>query len=212
LQADAALHVITPAGLFCRSFAIGTGLCEFGEILLRVLDPFLIPPVLVYVPFNARIPFMPWDLVVEATPESTGVASHNRGFRSFVVYLSRVTCRVLAVDVIPLYTHRFFYQEKIILGERRRVRPQSDIVMIQELFAITCGTSNALYRTFPHYLALHGFPHAVDADLTLVGACSSRRLEWEEFGFITANRTRFVRLCWSGLDVGLRRDYRGSRA
>ena len=81
LQAEAALHVITPTGLLCWSFAIRTGLCELGEILLGALDRVFISPFLVFVPFSTRIPFMPRDLVIEATPESTGVASHNRGFR-----------------------------------------------------------------------------------------------------------------------------------
>ena len=68
LQTEAALHVITPTGFLCWSFAIGTGLCELGEILLGALDRFFISPFLVFVPFSARIPFMPRDLVVEATP------------------------------------------------------------------------------------------------------------------------------------------------
>ena len=138
LQAKTALHVITPTGLLRWSFTIGTGLCEPGEILLGALDRFFVSPFLVFVPFSARIPFMPWDLVVEATPESTGIASHNRGFRykairqelhkfpgirptSFVVYLSRTTRGILAVHVIPLDAHCLLDQEIIILGERLRI-------------------------------------------------------------------------------------------
>jgi len=81
LQALATFHVITPTGLLCWSFAIGTGLCELGEVLFGALDRIFISPFLVCVPFSACIPFMPRDLMVEATPESTGIASHNRGFR-----------------------------------------------------------------------------------------------------------------------------------
>lgn len=81
LQAEAALHVVTPTGLLCRSFAIGTGLCELGEVLLGALDRFFVSPFLVFVPFNTCIPFVPRDLMIETTPESTGIASHNRGFR-----------------------------------------------------------------------------------------------------------------------------------
>jgi len=121
LQAEGALHVITPTGLFCRSFAIGAGLCKFGKILLGALDAFFISPFLVCVPFNACIPFMPRDLVVEATPESTGVTSDNRSFRSFVMYLSPTTRGILTVYVIPLNAHRFLDQESIVLGERLRI-------------------------------------------------------------------------------------------
>lgn len=80
LQTQAALHVVTPTGLLRWSFAVGTGLCELGEILLGALDRIFISPFLVFVPFSACVPFMPRDLVIEATPESTGIASHNGGF------------------------------------------------------------------------------------------------------------------------------------
>jgi hypothetical protein len=109
--------------------------------------------------------------------------------------LPRITRGILAVHVIPLDAHRLLDQEHIVLGESPCVRPQSNIVIIQQPLAAACRAPDALNRTFPHYLTLHGFPHAVDANLTWVGAGGGRRVEWEDNGFVIADSTRFARLC-----------------